>query len=106
MTYRQIDNYISKHGWTEVRSKGSHHIYRDATGRSTVLVYHGKRDIPIGTIKSIERQTGLRLRSSVASGIYELFRVPFQNIHAKNRRVLIIEQCASTIRSMTVPCVY
>ena len=81
MTYRQIDNYISKHGWTEVRSKGSHHIYRDATGRSTVLAYHGKRDIPIGTVKSIERQTGLRLRSSVASRINELLRIPFQIVY-------------------------
>ncbi len=92
MTYRQIDNYISKHGWMEVRSKGSHHIYRDATGRSTVLSYHGKRDIPIGTIKSIERQTGLRLRSSVASRIYVLFRNPVSIIHTKNRGGLIIEQ--------------
>ncbi|MGX5849880.1 type II toxin-antitoxin system HicA family toxin [Mesorhizobium sp. PL10] len=49
-------------GWFEVARKGSHAQFkhRDKPGRVTVP--HPKRDIPIGTLRSIEKQSGLKLR--------------------------------------------
>lgn len=31
-------------------------------GKTTVLAMHGKKDVPIGTIKKIEKDTGVKLR--------------------------------------------
>jgi predicted RNA binding protein YcfA (HicA-like mRNA interferase family) len=48
-------------GWFEVARKGSHAQFKhDKPGRVTVP--HPKRDIPIGTLRSIEKQSGLKLR--------------------------------------------
>jgi predicted RNA binding protein YcfA (HicA-like mRNA interferase family) len=41
---------------------GSHHILRHPVKPGTVTVPHPRKDIPIGTLKSIERQTGINLR--------------------------------------------
>lgn len=49
-------------GWVETKGRGSHRNFRHPTkpGKVTVPV-HGNRDLPIGTIRSIERQAGLEL---------------------------------------------
>jgi predicted RNA binding protein YcfA (HicA-like mRNA interferase family) len=49
-------------GWEEVRQSGSHKQFRHPQRPGTVTVPHPKADMAIGTIKSIERQSGLRLR--------------------------------------------
>lgn len=41
--------------------KGSHHHFKHPT-RGSVTVPHPKKDIPIGTLVSIERQAGIKLR--------------------------------------------
>jgi predicted RNA binding protein YcfA (HicA-like mRNA interferase family) len=42
------------------RSSGSHHIYRHRTKPGIIVVaYHGTKDIPEGTVKSILKQAGL-----------------------------------------------
>jgi predicted RNA binding protein YcfA (HicA-like mRNA interferase family) len=57
---REIIRVLGKHGWTHVRTRGSHHIFIDpATGRIAV-VPHPKRDLPIGTVKKLERDTGIK----------------------------------------------
>ena len=49
-------------GWVEVKGRGSHRNFRHPTKPGKVTVpFHGSRDLPIGTIRSIERQTGLDL---------------------------------------------
>ncbi len=48
---------LKKHGFEVVSIKGSHHKLRN-NGR-TVIVPHPKKDLPIGTVKSIYRQAGL-----------------------------------------------
>ncbi|MEK7401930.1 MAG: type II toxin-antitoxin system HicA family toxin [Gemmatimonadota bacterium] len=45
-----------------MRQKGSHVQLRHPIKAGTVTVKHPARDYPIGTLKSIERQSGLRLR--------------------------------------------
>jgi predicted RNA binding protein YcfA (HicA-like mRNA interferase family) len=49
-------------GWTVANQRGSHIQFKHSTKPGRVTVPHPKRDLKIGTLKSIERQSGLRLR--------------------------------------------
>lgn len=62
MNSRQIILVIQKDGWVQVAQKGSHLQFKHPTKKGRVTVPHPERDIPIGTLKSIERQSGLKLR--------------------------------------------
>ena len=46
----------------EVARKGSHAQFRHPTKKGRVTVPDPKRDIPIGTLRSIEKQSGMRIR--------------------------------------------
>ncbi|HEX6661446.1 MAG TPA: type II toxin-antitoxin system HicA family toxin [Sphingomicrobium sp.] len=48
--------------WYLVRVTGSHHHFRHPDRDQVVTVPHPKADLPIGTLKSIERQSGTVLR--------------------------------------------
>jgi predicted RNA binding protein YcfA (HicA-like mRNA interferase family) len=45
----------------EVATVGSHVQFRHPDQKGRVTVPHPKKDIPIGTLKSIERQSGIKL---------------------------------------------
>ena len=48
-------------GWEHVVStKGSHHKYKHPTTGKSVIVPHPKKDLPIGTAKSILKQADLK----------------------------------------------
>ncbi len=49
-------------GWFWVRTSGSHHQFAHSIKLGLVTVPHPKKDLCIGTLKSIERQAGIRLR--------------------------------------------
>jgi predicted RNA binding protein YcfA (HicA-like mRNA interferase family) len=49
-------------GWYEAGQKGSHKQFRHPVKKGRVTVPHPKRDIPIGTLKSIEKQGGIKLK--------------------------------------------
>ncbi|MGE6740977.1 type II toxin-antitoxin system HicA family toxin [Allorhizobium pseudoryzae] len=49
-------------GWYEVTTRGSHVQFKHDTKPGRVTVPHPKRDIPIGTLKNIEKQAALKLR--------------------------------------------
>ena len=49
---------LAAHGFRFVSQRGSHAQYRDSTGR-TVIVPHPRKSIPIGTLRSMIRQSGL-----------------------------------------------
>ena len=61
MTSREVIKCIEADGWYEVRQNGSHRHFRHPTKPGTATVPHPKREMPIGTLKSIERQTGVPL---------------------------------------------
>ena len=52
---------IKADGWQLARVKGSHHHFKHATKPGIVTVPHPRKDIPIGTLKSIEKQSGVTL---------------------------------------------
>jgi predicted RNA binding protein YcfA (HicA-like mRNA interferase family) len=62
MNSRDIISALQRDGWIQVAQKGSHVQLKHPTKPGRVTVPHPKRDIPLGTLKSIERQAGLKLR--------------------------------------------
>ena len=56
------DPWILRIGWFEVAHEGSHKQFKHSTKKGRVTVPHPVRDIPIGTLKSVEKQAGIRLR--------------------------------------------
>lgn len=49
-------------GWFEVARKGSHAQFKHSIKPGRVTVPHPRKDIALGTLRSIEKQSGLRLR--------------------------------------------
>jgi predicted RNA binding protein YcfA (HicA-like mRNA interferase family) len=59
---RTIIRKLRAHGWELWRITGSHHHFKHPSNPDVVTVPHPRKDVPIGTIKSIERQSGIQLR--------------------------------------------
>ena len=49
-------------GWYVVDQKGSHAHLKHPTKPGKTTVPHPNRDLPKGTLKSLERQSGVKLR--------------------------------------------
>jgi predicted RNA binding protein YcfA (HicA-like mRNA interferase family) len=63
MNSRDIIRALERDGWRLTRTTGSHHHFNHPTKPGIVTVPHPRRDLPIGTLRSIERQSGVKLRS-------------------------------------------
>jgi predicted RNA binding protein YcfA (HicA-like mRNA interferase family) len=61
MTSDRILRMLAADGWHEVARKGSHVQLKHPFRKGRVTVPHPRKDLPRGTVKSIERQSGLRL---------------------------------------------
>ena len=60
MRSRDIVKLVEEKGWYLKRTSGSHQIYKHPTKPGTVVIaYHGSKDVPEGTLKSILKQAGL-----------------------------------------------
>jgi predicted RNA binding protein YcfA (HicA-like mRNA interferase family) len=59
---RDVLKALLQDGWLEVNQVGSHRQFKHSVKRGRVTVPHPKRDIPVGTLKSIEKQAGIKLR--------------------------------------------
>lgn len=62
MDSREIIKRLEAAGWRLKKVKGSHHHFVHPTRRGKVTVKHPAKDFPIGTLKSIEKQSGVVLR--------------------------------------------
>jgi predicted RNA binding protein YcfA (HicA-like mRNA interferase family) len=62
MSSREVIQRLRSDGWFEVAQKGSHKQFKRHTKPGRVTVPHPVRDIPIGTLRSIENQAGLKLK--------------------------------------------
>ena len=62
MSSREVIRRLLDDGWFEVAQVGSHGQFKHAAKTGRVTVPHPKRDIPVGTLKSIEKQAGIKLR--------------------------------------------
>lgn len=62
MHSRDVIKELKKDGWYEVNQVGSHKQFKHTARKGRVTVPHPNRDIPMGTLKSIEKQAGIKLR--------------------------------------------
>jgi predicted RNA binding protein YcfA (HicA-like mRNA interferase family) len=62
MRSAEVIALLRKDGWFEVAQKGSHIQFKHPSTPGRVTVPHPKRDLPMGTLHSIEKQSGLKLR--------------------------------------------
>ena len=60
MNSAEIIKRIEAAGWELQRTKGSHHHFKHPTIQGLVTIPHPKKDIPMGTVKSILKQAGLK----------------------------------------------
>lgn len=62
MGSKEVIRLIEADGWYQVAQKGSHRQFKHPTKPGKATVPHPENDIPVGTLKSIERLTGVKLR--------------------------------------------
>jgi len=58
---RQIIKALRADGWQKVGQVGDHVQFKHPTKKGRVTVTHPRKDFPIGTLKSIEKQAGIKL---------------------------------------------
>ena len=51
---------LERAGWIQVAVRGSHHQFKHSDVPGRVTVPHPKKDLPIGTVKAILKQAGLK----------------------------------------------
>lgn len=59
---REIIKLLEADGWYEVNCVGDHHQYKHPSKPGRVTVTHPRKDFPIRTLKSIQKQAGLKFR--------------------------------------------
>ncbi len=62
MDSRTAIQLIEADGWYEVGQKGSHKQFKHPRKLGKATIPHPVKDIPLPTLKSIEKQTGVKLR--------------------------------------------
>jgi len=62
MNSRDVIRELLNDGWYEVAQAASHRQFKHPTKSGRVTVPHPKRDLPIETLRSIEKQAGINLR--------------------------------------------
>jgi len=62
LTAREVVAALRADGWVLARTKGSHAQYRHPARPGLVTVPMHPGDLPAGTLRSIERQAGIRFR--------------------------------------------
>jgi len=60
--FSEIIKALQDDGWRQVAQKGSHVQFKHPAKPGRVTVPHPERDVPTGTLRSIEKQSGLKLR--------------------------------------------
>jgi predicted RNA binding protein YcfA (HicA-like mRNA interferase family) len=62
MKSQDIIKALKSDGWKQVSQKGSHVQFKHPTKTGRVTVPHPNKDVPIGTLRSIEKQATIKLR--------------------------------------------
>ena len=59
---KKVIKILRKYGWKETRIRGSHHIFKKEGENKIVVISTSKNPIPIGTLRNIERQSGISFK--------------------------------------------
>jgi predicted RNA binding protein YcfA (HicA-like mRNA interferase family) len=58
---REVIRALRDDGWFEAGQTGSHRHFKHPVKQGKVTVPHPSKNLPIGTLKSIEKQSGVKL---------------------------------------------
>lgn len=61
LSSKEIIRALKAAGWYEAGSRGDHFYFKHSEAEGKVTVVHPLKDTPIGTVKAIEKQTGVKL---------------------------------------------
>jgi predicted RNA binding protein YcfA (HicA-like mRNA interferase family) len=62
LTAKEIIKILLQQGFEEISQTGSHiKFFNSITKRTVIVPFHQGKDLPIGTLKAIEKQSGLDL---------------------------------------------
>jgi len=59
---REILKILQDDGWYLIATDGSHHQFKHHSKPGKVTVKHPAKNIPLVTLKSIEKQSGLKFK--------------------------------------------
>jgi len=59
---KSIIKRLKKVGWEHTGTQGSHHKMKKPGFPPIVIPVHGKKDLKPGTLRNIERATGIKLK--------------------------------------------
>lgn len=59
---REVIAVLQEDGWYETKCEGDHHQFKHPHKKGRVTVTHPKKDVPIGTLKAIEKQAGVKFK--------------------------------------------
>lgn len=59
MTAKEIIKLLEQNGFKYIRSNGSHRMYRNSVGKTTIVPYH-TGTLKAGTERNILKQAGLK----------------------------------------------
>ena len=62
MDGKTVIKILKKAGWEHISTHGSHHKMKKPGHLPVVVPVHSKKDLKPGTLRSIEKATGLKLR--------------------------------------------
>lgn len=62
MHSRYVVKQLQADGWVQVAKKGSHAQFKHPDKKGRITVPHPKRDLPIGTLRNIEKQAGIKFK--------------------------------------------
>jgi predicted RNA binding protein YcfA (HicA-like mRNA interferase family) len=65
---RDVIKKLKQDGWHEVARRGSHRQFKHPKTKGRVTVPHPKLDLPKGTLRSIEKQAGIKLQGHRQGG--------------------------------------
>ena len=60
MRSKDVIKWLEAEGWVLIHAKGSHYQFTHPAKPGRVTVPHPKKDLPVGTLRSIYRQVGWR----------------------------------------------
>ena len=60
MTSAQVIALLESDGWFLVSTRGSHRQYKHPEKKGRVTLPHPKKDLPLGTLRQIYKQAGLK----------------------------------------------
>ena len=56
---RKLIKLLEEDGWVRIGITGSHHHFKHPIKPGKVTIPHPRKDIPIGTVRSLLKQAGL-----------------------------------------------